>query len=305
MANYGDSITLAQARELSHTSDDSSSDHSPRSVRTISGSAGGVGGGGGSTTSSRPRSSAGVGAGDLSSPTEHTRKPRGRPPGSKNKPKPPVVITKDSDLAMKPVVLEISAGSDVVDTIIQFARARRVGVTILSGTGSVSTVTLRHPMSHAPVISLHGPFNLVSLTGSYMGTSSPTMVAPSSSSGSKPSSSSPPSACSSFGICLAGTQGQVFGGIIGGKVLAASLVVVMAATYQNPTVYRLPAEQDHDGAEENKASIAGAGGVAGNEGPSGSTAMSMSVYNVASPTPINCQLSPDVMPWGPNSRSPY
>ena len=292
MADYGaGAISLSQAREISHTSDSSSSDRSPRSVRTLSGG----GGRRGSTTSPRSRKS----TGDLSSPSELPRKPRGRPPGSKNKPKPPVFITKDSD-AMKPVVLEISAGSDVVEEIIKYARKRRVGLIVLSGTGSVSTVTLRHPMPHAPAFPLRGPFSMVSLSGSFVGcsaTSSPT---------SKPSSSSSSSSSwpSSFGICLAGAQGQVFGGIVGGQVVAASLVLVVASTFINPTVHRLPAEQEHEGAEENKASMAGpgAGVVPGNEGSSGS----MSVYStVASPTPISCQLSPDVMPWGPNSRSPY
>ncbi|PON75772.1 PPC domain containing protein [Parasponia andersonii] len=301
MADYGGAITLAQARDLSHTSDDDSSDRSPRSVRTLSGGGGG-GGGGGSATSSKVRRSAG---GNLSSPAGVQKKPRGRPPGSKNKPKPPVVITKDSDSAMRPVVLEVSAGADVVQTVIEFARRRRVGFAVMSGTGSVSTVTLRHPVSHAPAFSLQGPFSLLSLTGSYVGSNPfPSFVA--SSAGSKPSSPPPP--CSSFGVCLSGGQGQVFGGIVGGKVLAASLVVVVGATFHNPTFHRLPFEQHHDGAaEEKKPAIAGAGagGIGGNEGSGGSTAMSMAYGPVASPTPINCQLSPDVMTWGPNSRSPY
>ncbi|XP_062083585.1 AT-hook motif nuclear-localized protein 28-like [Humulus lupulus] len=303
MADCNPTMTLAQARDLSHTSDDESSEHSPRSVRTLSGGAGG-----GSTTSSKPRRSSG--AGDFSSTVEHSKKPRGRPPGSKNKPKPPIVITKDSDFAMKPVVLEIKAGCDVVDTIVQFARKRRVGITVLSGSGSISTVTLQHSISHAPaVFTLQGPFSLVSLSGTFLGTfSSPsTAMVSSSPSGSKPlsSSSPPPSSCSSFGICLAGGQGHVFGGIVGGKIVAASLVVVVAATFLNPTLYKIPTEQDREGDEEVKTSIAGAGVVAVNDGSVGSTAMSVSVYGVASPAPINCQLSPDVMPWGPNSRPPY
>lgn len=86
----------------------------------------------------------------------------------------------------------------------------------------------------------------------------------------------------------------MFGGIIGGKVIAASLVVVMAATYTSPAFHRLPSEADE--AEEAKPNIgcAGGGGNAINES-----------YSVASPTPLNCQISPDVMPWGPTSRSPY
>ncbi|KAF4382900.1 hypothetical protein F8388_017686 [Cannabis sativa] len=287
-------MTLAQPGDLSHSrtsDDDESSGHSPGSIRTLSGGAGG----GGSATSSKPRRFSG--AGDFSSPVEQSKKPRGRPPGSKNKPKAPIVVTKDSDFAMKPVVLEIKAGCDVVDTIVQFARKRRMGITVLSGSGSISSVTLRHSLSHSPaVFSLQGPFSLLSLSGTFLSTFSSPMAM--GTSGSKPmlSSQPPPYSSSSFGICLAGGQGQVFGGIIGGKVVAASLVVVVAATFVKPILYKIPSEEDEEGDEDVKSSIVGTGVVAVNEG---------SVYGVASPTPINCQLSPDVMPWGPNSRSPY
>ncbi|KAG5221076.1 DNA-binding protein [Salix suchowensis] len=46
-----------------------------------------------------------------------SRRPRGRPAGSKNKPKPPVVITKESPNSLRSHVLEISSGSDIVDSI--------------------------------------------------------------------------------------------------------------------------------------------------------------------------------------------
>lgn len=310
MADYGGAISLSQARDMSHTSDDDDSENSLRSVPTLSGSVGGGGGGGGGSSSSKHRKQiivSGGGAEIGSSSLEISKKPRGRPPGSKNKPKPPIVITKDSDFAMKPVILEISAGSDVVESVVQFARRRHVGVTVLSGSGSVSNVTLRHPSSHAPALSLHGPFSLLSLTGSFLGCSATTT-----SSSKQLSSSPPPSSSSSFGICLAGAQGQVFGGIVGGKVIAASLVVVVVATYQNPGFHRLPSDAAHDDreAEESKPCVNRSGGGGSDhhhQGCSGgsSTAMSMSVYGVASPSPINCQISPDhVMPWGPTSRPP-
>ncbi|KAK4780106.1 hypothetical protein SAY87_016212 [Trapa incisa] len=175
------------------------------------------------------------------------RKPRGRPRGSKNKPKPPLVITRDSESAMKPVVLEISAGSDVIEMVMDFARRRCLGVTLLSGTGTVSNVTLRHTMpthSHVAVaaaaatvgslISLHGPFQLLSLWGSFMGfTANPSAA----------------TASSGFGITLSGPQGQVFGGVVGGKVVAAGPVTVVAATFLNQQFHRLPPppSEDHEG----------------------------------------------------------
>ncbi|KAJ6930373.1 hypothetical protein NC652_014023 [Populus alba x Populus x berolinensis] len=38
---------------------------------------------------------------------EVVRRPRGRPPGSKNKPKPPVIITREPEPAMSPYILEV------------------------------------------------------------------------------------------------------------------------------------------------------------------------------------------------------
>ena len=301
MADYGGAISLSQGRDLSHTSEDESSEHSPRSIPTLSATATGPR----SSSSSKPKKTitTSICATEFGSTPETSKKPRGRPPGSKNKPKPPIVITKDSDSAMKPVILEISAGSDVVETVIQFARKRHVGISVLSGSGSVSNVTLRHPVSHAPSISLHGPFSLLSLSGSFLGYSTTTCSA------SKPSPSTFAS-CSSFGICLAGAQGQVFGGIVGGKVVAASLVIVVATIYANPAFHRLPSDDIDEADQEAKPNIGCSGGGGGvgnaNESCTSSTnAMSMSIYSSVSPTPLNCQIAPDVMPWGPTSRSPY
>ncbi|KAJ7964989.1 AT-hook motif nuclear-localized protein [Quillaja saponaria] len=213
---------------------------------------------------------------------ESPRKPRGRPPGSKNKPKPPLVITKESDTAMKSVILEISAGSDVVENLIHFAHKHNLGISILSGSGSISNVTLRPPISHAPVLSLHGPFNLLSLTGTYISNNNST-----------PNTVS--SRCS-FGICLEGIQGQMFGGTIGGKVTAASLVVVVAATFKNPTFHKLPSENIEKGEE-------GTICIGGNENASDHQHQAIAVYNVAGPAPLNCLLPTAVMNWSPGSTS--
>ncbi|CAK9327966.1 unnamed protein product [Citrullus colocynthis] len=274
MADYGGAISLTHQPP---TSDSSSDNHSPPS-RPLSAAA-------------KPKTPL-SGGGASSSADTSGRKPRGRPPGSKNKPKPPIVITKENESSMKPVVIEISAGNDVVDTLLNFARKRHVGLTVLSGSGSVSNVTLRHPMSHSTSLSLHGPFSLVSLSGSFLANTTPFSSKPPS-----PSSSS----SSSFGICLAGAQGQVFGGIVGGKVTAASLVVVVAATFVNPVFHRLPSEtaEDDDGVDVAKPAI-----NATEESPvaatttSSATPMAVCVYNAPSP--------PDhAMPWGPSSRSSY
>lgn len=195
---------------------------------------------------------------------------------------------------MKPAILEISAGSDVIETIVNFARRNHAGVSVISATGSVANVTLRHPVSHTPSLSLHGPFNLLALFGSVVASLATNKASCASSPG-------PVHSCS-FGISLAGAQGQVFGGIVAGKVIAATQVVVVAATFLNPTFHRLPSENDE--ADQETKTGGGGGGPASESCVS--TGMSMAVYGVANPTPVNCQMSPEIMHWpAPSSRPSY
>ncbi|XVF47246.1 hypothetical protein PTKIN_Ptkin03bG0094100 [Pterospermum kingtungense] len=288
MADYSGVISLSQA----HISDgDDSSEHSRPSFPTSGGS-------GGCSNSKAPSDKIDHHPTPSSTSERSTRKPRGRPPGSKNKPKPPVVITRDNDSAMKPVVLEISAGSDIIDTIISFARANRVGITVLSAAGSVSYVTLQYPGPHAPPpYVLHGSFGLLSLSGSYISSSSLS----SSNKTPQPSSasSSPSPVTCSFALTIVGAQGHLFGGIVGGKVMAATQVIVVATTFVGPTFHRLPCEDDNEDHHQEKRP--GGDGVAaaavGATEPCSSTGMSMSVYGVPSSIP-------NVMSWGPSSR-PY
>lgn len=74
---------------------------------------------------------------------EVTRRPRGRPAGSKNKPKPPIIITRDSANALRSHVMEIASGCDIQESISTFATRRQRGVCILSGSGTVTNVTIR------------------------------------------------------------------------------------------------------------------------------------------------------------------
>ncbi|XP_010435119.1 PREDICTED: AT-hook motif nuclear-localized protein 20 [Camelina sativa] len=156
------------------------------------------------------------------------RRPRGRPPGSKNKPKPPIFVTRDSPNALRSHVLEISDGSDVADTIAHFSRRRQRGVCVLSGTGSVANVTLRQAATPGGVVSLQGRFEILSLTGAFL-----------------PGPSPPGS--TGLTVYLAGVQGQVVGGSVVGPLLAIGSVMVIAATFSNATYERLPMEEEEDG----------------------------------------------------------
>ncbi|KAG8363383.1 hypothetical protein BUALT_Bualt19G0016700 [Buddleja alternifolia] len=83
---------------------------------------------------------------------EGTRRPRGRPSGSKNKPKPPIIITRDSANALRSHVMEVANNCDIQESISTFATRRQRGVCILSGGGTVTNVTLRQPASPGAVV---------------------------------------------------------------------------------------------------------------------------------------------------------
>ncbi|KAB5569107.1 hypothetical protein DKX38_002900 [Salix brachista] len=166
---------------------------------------------------------------------EITRRPRGRPSGSKNKPKPPIIITRDSANALRSHVMEIATGCDIMESVSTFARRRQRGVSILSGTGTVTNVTLKQPASPGAVVTLHGRFELLSLSGSFLPPPAPP-------------------AASGLTIYLAGGQGQVVGGSVVGPLIASGPVVIMAASFGNAAYERLPLEED-----ESQTPVAGTG----------------------------------------------
>ncbi|KAL0397791.1 UNVERIFIED_CONTAM: AT-hook motif nuclear-localized protein 22 [Sesamum calycinum] len=165
-----------------------------------------------------------VSAGQLDQ-TEVNRRPRGRPAGSKNKPKPPIIITRDSANALRSHVMEVANGCDIQESISTFATRRQRGVCILSGNGTVTNVTLRQPAAPGAVVTLHGRFEILSLSGSFLPPPAPP-------------------AASALTIYLAGGQGQVMGGTVVGPLLASGPVVIMAASFGNAAYERLPLEEE-------------------------------------------------------------
>ncbi|KAK4804570.1 hypothetical protein SAY86_004387 [Trapa natans] len=196
------------SKDKSPETDQRSSDADGDAANTITSSGGG---GSGATTSSR--------------------RSRGRPPGSKNKPKPPIVVARDNPNSLRSHVLEVSAGEDIVENLSNYARRKGRGVCILSGRGTVTNVTLRQPAAPGgSVVTLQGRFEILTLTG--------TVLPP----------PAPPSA-GGLSIFLSGSQGQVVGGAIVGQLVASGPVVLMAASFSNAIFERLPLEDEEgDGA---------------------------------------------------------
>lgn len=219
---------------------------------------------------------------------EMTRRPRGRPAGSKNKPKPPIIITRDSANALRSHVVEVANGCDIMESVSTFARRRQRGVCILSGSGTVTNVTLRQPAAPGAVVTLHGRFEILSLSGSFLPPPAPP-------------------AASGLTIYLAGGQGQVVGGSVVAPLLASGPVVIMAASFGNAAYERLPLDD-----EEPPVPIPG-------NGPLGSPGMvgqqqqqqqllpdpNTSLFHGMPQNLLNsCQL-PSEAYWGGTGRPPY
>ncbi|GKV12481.1 hypothetical protein SLEP1_g23618 [Rubroshorea leprosula] len=227
-----------------------------------------------------------------------TRRPRGRPPGSKNKPKPPIFVTRDSPNALKSHVMEIANGSDVAETLAQFARRRQRGVCVLSGSGTVTNVTLRQSSAPGAVMALHGRFEILSLTGAFL-----------------PGPAPPGSA--GLTIYLAGGQGQVVGGSVAGSLVASGPVMIIAATFSNATYERLPLEEEEEGASGDQGQgHLGGGGAPGSGSPPGiggggnqqggmSEAPGLPVYNLPpNLVPNGGQMNHEAYGWT-HGRPPY
>lgn len=161
---------------------------------------------------------------------EVVRRPRGRPPGSKNKPKPPVIITRETDPGMSPYILEVPGGVDIVEAISRFSRRRNTGLCILTGSGTVANVTLRQPSTTpGATVTFHGRFDILSVSATFL---PPSVL------------SQFPSSVNNITISLAGPQGQIVGGAVAGPLQAAGTVYVIAASFNNPSYHRLPTKDE-------------------------------------------------------------
>ncbi|CAO2820031.1 unnamed protein product [Amaranthus hypochondriacus] len=234
-----------------------------------------------------------------------TRRPRGRPAGSKNKPKPPIIITRDSANALRTHVMEVSDGCDIMESVATFARLRQRGVCILSGTGTVANVTIRQPGSTPTgnggppaVVTLHGRFEILSLAGSFLPPPAPP-------------------AATGLSIYLAGGQGQVVGGSVVGQLLASGPVVIMAASFSNAAYERLPLEDDQEGGGGMGGGMQGGGPMGGGlehqAGMNNQQAQQLlgndpnggGMYQGMPPNLLNSVQMPSDGYWGSTGRPPF
>ncbi|CAH2048154.1 unnamed protein product [Thlaspi arvense] len=135
------------------------------------------------------------------------KRARGRPPGTGRKQR----------LANLAFIVSISFSfdsQDIVSKVLSFSQQRPRALCIMSGTGTVSSVTLRQPATTEPSLTFEGRFEILSLGGSFLVNEE---------GGHK-------SRTGGLSVSLSGPEGHVIGGGIG-MLIAASLVQVVACSF--------------------------------------------------------------------------
>lgn len=114
-----------------------------------------------------------------------------------------------------PHVINVHAGEDISMKIMEFSRQGPRAVCIISGSGRVSNVTLRHPNSSGGILTYEGLFEILSFSGSFSPTEMPDKYGRS----------------GMMTITLSGADGRVVGGLVSGLTVAASPVKIVVASF--------------------------------------------------------------------------
>ncbi|KAG2681186.1 hypothetical protein I3843_11G132500 [Carya illinoinensis] len=145
------------------------------------------------------------------------KRARGRPPGSGRKQQLATLgewMNSSAGQAFSPHVITIGVGEDIVANILSFSQQRPRAVCILSGSGTVSSVTLRQPASTGVTVTYEGRFQILCLSGSYL-------VA---------EDGGPRNRTGGMSVSLSSPDGHVIGGGIA-MLIAASPVQVVVCSF--------------------------------------------------------------------------
>lgn len=140
------------------------------------------------------------------------RRPRGRPLGSKNKPRIPAVVTHDRPDALTSHVLEITTGSDVLKSLFDYTRRNGRGICIIGGNGVVTYIKLRQPTGK--VLTIKGKLQIHSISGT---------IFPPPTSG----------ATGGLAVYLSGPKGRMFGGSVMSPMVASDSITLMVVSFAN------------------------------------------------------------------------
>ncbi|XP_057978333.1 AT-hook motif nuclear-localized protein 5 [Malania oleifera] len=149
--------------------------------------------------------------------TPGPKRGRGRPPGSGRKQQLAALgqwMNDSAGLAFAPHIITISMGEDIAAKILSFSQQRPRALCILSGNGTVSSVTLRQPTSSGGNVTYEGRFEILCLSGSYL----------------LSESGGPRSRVGGINVSLSSPDGHVIGGAVG-MLIAAGPVQVVACSF--------------------------------------------------------------------------
>ncbi|KAK2664048.1 hypothetical protein Ddye_002622 [Dipteronia dyeriana] len=151
------------------------------------------------------------------SDSQALKRARGRPPGTGRKQQLANLgewMNSSAGMAFAPHVISVEVGEDIVARMLSFAQQRPRALCILSGSGSVSSVTLRQPATSVPTVTYEGRFEILCLSGSYL-------VA---------EDGGPRSRTGGISASLSSPDGHVFGGGVA-MLTAASPVQVVVCSF--------------------------------------------------------------------------
>ncbi|KAK7385904.1 hypothetical protein VNO78_31855 [Psophocarpus tetragonolobus] len=171
------------------------------------------------------------------------KRPRGRPAGSKNKnknkPKPKPEARKELPSSplflgegevgefLKPIVLVVPGGADIINAIVKLGCEREVSISVHHASGPISEVHLCNSLSPSGDLSFKGKLHMSSLSGFYTKCLSP-----------YPPKNIP---FSFFNIQFLREKSlQLYGGVVGCKLIAAQPVHVMASMVKKHEYHHIP-----------------------------------------------------------------
>ncbi|XP_061371532.1 AT-hook motif nuclear-localized protein 7-like [Gastrolobium bilobum] len=112
-------------------------------------------------------------------------------------------------------IIHVATGEDIGTKIMAYCQQGLRSVGILSGTGVVSTATLRRPSAPGGTVTYEGRFEMLSLSGSFLLTEREGLL----------------HRIGGISISFAGPDGRVIGGGIVGLLIAASPVQVVVCSF--------------------------------------------------------------------------
>ncbi|RID78064.1 hypothetical protein BRARA_A00919 [Brassica rapa] len=145
------------------------------------------------------------GCGGANSTDPPAKRNRGRPPGSGG----------TGGVGFTPHVIEVKTGEDIAMKVVAFTHQGPRAICILSATGAVSSVMFRQSSNPNGVVKYEGPYEIISMSGSFLNTESNGTV----------------TKTGSLSVSLARPDGQVVGGCVAGMLVAGSQVQVVVGSF--------------------------------------------------------------------------